>query len=494
MKKHFCRVNVFITTQVFAGLFAAACARADTALTIESTGPLGCLQNANIYPTPQEVNSTFSLSGVSGTAALDSSVPGDAPTFGYPPEVYIYNYSIDMSSMTPTNNHCVKLLIHFGEPDGCGTDEVFGSPSAIQSATLAAFGDITFVFAGGCLQPGQPAVGFTMFSESAPVTRTVTVIDDYTDPLNNQVTETRINVSALVPDIPPDPPYWARLSPVKAPYAWFQGELNLVGTNQFRTNFLAVTGPYDFTLQLFNAPSNGLATSQLTTQTVQVVNGLFNLPLPYDPISLGDGSAHWLNIGVRPSTVPAVQFTPIGPPLPLAPTPQAYYAYTAGAVADLTPGQAVTSLNGLTDAIFVQPGNGIILGTSGNTLIISAQPGTQSDKNIKTDFTKVMPEDILNRLAALPIQGWRYTNEIAGIRHIGPMAQDFKAAFGLGKDDKFIGFVDEQGVALAAIQGLNQKLNEQLKARDEEIAGLRSRLDAMKRILEQPPANQKSQP
>src|ERR1700677_532264 len=98
MKKHFCTVNVFITTQVFAGLFAAACARADTALTIDSTGPLGCLENAFLYSTPQQVNSSFSLSGVSGTGAVDSTVPGDAPTFGYPPEVYIYNYLIDMSS------------------------------------------------------------------------------------------------------------------------------------------------------------------------------------------------------------------------------------------------------------------------------------------------------------------------------------------------------------------------------------------------------------
>ena len=494
MKKHFYTLNFFITAQVFAGLFTAVCARADTALTIDSGPPLGCLQNAYIYPTPQEVNSTFSLPGISGTAALDSSVPGDAPTFGYPPAAYIYNYLIDMSSMTRTNNHCVTLLIHFGAPDGCGSDEVFGSPSAIQSATLAAFGDITFVFAGGCLQPGQSAVEFTMFSESAPVTRTVTVIDDYLNPANNQVTETRVNVSALVPDIPPDPPPWLIYKPIHLPYAWFQGDLNSMSNsiigNQIHTNFVSVTGPYDFTVQLFNAPSNGLATSQLTTQTVQVVNGLFNLPLPYDPISLGDGSAHWLNLGVRPSGLPAVQFTPIEPPLPVAPTPQAYYAYTAGAVADLTPGQAVTSLNGLTDAVILQPGNGIILGTSGNALIISAQPGTQSDRNIKTDFTKVMPEDILNRLAALPIQGWRYTNEIAGIRHLGPMAQDFKAAFGLGQDDKLIGFVDEQGVALAAIQGLNQKLNEQLKARDEEIAGLKARLDEMKRILEQPQANQ----
>ena len=40
------------------------------------------------------------------------------------------------------------------------------------------------------------------------------------------------------------------------------------------------------------------------------------------------------------------------------------------------------------------------------------------------------------------------------------MAQDFYAAFGIGADDKHISAVDEGGVALAAIQGLNQKLNE----------------------------------
>ena len=264
---------------------------------------------------------------------------------------------------------------------------------------------------------------------------------------------------------------------------------NSIIGNQIHTNFVPVTGPYDFTLQLFNEASNGLATSQLTTQTVQVVNGLFNVPLPFDPISLGAGSGRWLNIGVRDLSVRTVGFTPIGPPLPVAPTPQAFYAYTAGTVADLAPGQAVTSLNGLTDAVNLQAGNGILLDTYGNTITISA-PGAPSDRNLKTDFTKVMPEDILNRLAALPIQGWRYTNEIAGVRHVGPMAQDFKAAFGLGQDDKFIGFVDGQGVALTAIQALNQKLNGQLKARDAEIADLKSSEDELEQILEQRQANQ----
>ncbi len=154
-----------------------------------------------------------------------------------------------------------------------------------------------------------------------------------------------------------------------------------------------VTGAFDFTLQLVTAPSNGLAVSEIITQTVQVANGLFTVPLPFNPSGMSGGAARWLNIGVRPSNLPAVQFTPIGPPLPLTPAPQALYAYTAGSVADLTPGQAVTSLNGLTDAVQVAGGQteSIIIGTNGNTLTIAARPGIVSDRNLKTDFTVLRP-------------------------------------------------------------------------------------------------------
>jgi hypothetical protein len=52
------------------------------------------------------------------------------------------------------------------------------------------------------------------------------------------------------------------------------------------------------------------------------------------------------------------------------------------------------------------------------------------------------------------VSTWNYTAQDGSIRHMGPMAQDFRAAFGLGEDDTTISVVDEQGVALAAIQGL----------------------------------------
>jgi hypothetical protein len=71
--------------------------------------------------------------------------------------------------------------------------------------------------------------------------------------------------------------------------------------------------------------------------------------------------------------------------------------------------------------------------------------------------------------------------EADGFRHIGPVAQDFYAAFGLnGGDDKHISTVDEGGVALAAIQGLNQKLNQ----KDAEIAALKQQNEAMEQKLD----------
>jgi hypothetical protein len=64
----------------------------------------------------------------------------------------------------------------------------------------------------------------------------------------------------------------------------------------------------------------------------------------------------------------------------------------------------------------------------------------------------VNPRDVLEKVQSLPITEWQYKVDSRGQRHLGPMAQDFHAAFGLnGADDKHIATVDEEGVALAAI-------------------------------------------
>jgi hypothetical protein len=62
---------------------------------------------------------------------------------------------------------------------------------------------------------------------------------------------------------------------------------------------------------------------------------------------------------------------------------------------------------------------------------------------------------------------------------MGPVAQDFHAAFGLGSDDKGISTVDADGVALAAIQALNRKVEE----KDARIRELEQRMERLERLL-----------
>ena len=101
-----------------------------------------------------------------------------------------------------------------------------------------------------------------------------------------------------------------------------------------------------------------------------------------------------------------------------------------------------------------------------------------SDRSAKADIEAVDPTDALARVLALPIYTWRYKAQDSGIRHMGPMAQDFHAAFGLnGNDEKSIATVDPDGVALAAIQGLNARL-------EAENAALRAQLDALMQRVE----------
>ncbi len=108
-----------------------------------------------------------------------------------------------------------------------------------------------------------------------------------------------------------------------------------------------------------------------------------------------------------------------------------------------------------------------------------------SDSNAKTDIEPVNAREVLKKVAALPVTSWHYRHDL-NRRYIGPMAQDFNAAFGLGgSDDKTITTLDTDGVTLAAIQGLV----EELKERDARIAGLEARLEALtQKVNHQPPS------
>jgi len=87
---------------------------------------------------------------------------------------------------------------------------------------------------------------------------------------------------------------------------------------------------------------------------------------------------------------------------------------------------------------------------------------------MKRDFQPVDREAILERLARLPLSTWSYKTEATRARHIGPMAQDFKATFGVGSADTTILQVDADGVAFAAIQALHDEVM-RLERRNAEL-------------------------
>jgi hypothetical protein len=107
----------------------------------------------------------------------------------------------------------------------------------------------------------------------------------------------------------------------------------------------------------------------------------------------------------------------------------------------------------------------------------SAGPCPISDRNKKENFAAVDPRDVLAKVAALPITTWNYTFEDASVRHIGPMAQDFQAAFSVGATDKAIFQVDADGVVLASVQALHGEL-EALQAENDELRARLAKLEA----------------
>jgi hypothetical protein len=117
----------------------------------------------------------------------------------------------------------------------------------------------------------------------------------------------------------------------------------------------------------------------------------------------------------------------------------------------------------------------------GNTCCAGSPPVCSSicpsDRALKTNFGSVDAADMLERVRSLPISTWNYTSDDPSIRHIGAMAQDFTATFGVGADDRHIHPIDGQGVALAAIQGLLTQIEEMR----QENAQLAARIAALEK-------------
>jgi trimeric autotransporter adhesin len=115
-----------------------------------------------------------------------------------------------------------------------------------------------------------------------------------------------------------------------------------------------------------------------------------------------------------------------------------------------------------------------------------------SDLNQKEHFSTVDGETVLKNIASMPIEGWNYKDDPVKTRHLGPTAQDFFAAFGLGGSDKTIGLLDIDGINMLAIQALEKRTREvqALKTRvaqletdkatgQQQFASLEARLTAL---------------
>jgi hypothetical protein len=104
------------------------------------------------------------------------------------------------------------------------------------------------------------------------------------------------------------------------------------------------------------------------------------------------------------------------------------------------------------------------------------------DRNLKENYARVDTDELLRRVASLPVMTWNAKAQDESIRHIGPVAQDFYAAFNVGEDSTHITTVDADGVALAAIQALYAKTQE-IETLKAQLAAMAARLEVLEKSV-----------
>ncbi len=153
------------------------------------------------------------------------------------------------------------------------------------------------------------------------------------------------------------------------------------------------------------------------------------------------------------------------------------------------------------------PGNSMYIGTTGDIgigtvtpvamlhvvggAVIDGDVALGSSRALKHELEAVPVEATLDDVLGLPLYHWKYKDDIRQASHVGPMAEDFYARFGLGRDDKHLSPADSSGLALAAIQGLNRRFEKQVvelldanRRLGAENALLLKRLEAIEQALE----------
>jgi hypothetical protein len=277
----------------------------------------------------------------------------------------------------------------------------------------------------------------------------------------------------------------------------YQGQLTEAGA--------PATGQYDLQFTLYDAPSGGTQVGpRLSTNAVAVSEGLFTVSLDFGA-GVFTGNGRWLELSVRTngggagntiqtnaylSTIGGGYTNTVSGSYGNIPggvmNSATNYAFAAGYRAKaIHTGSFVwgdyyfadISSAAVNSVTFRAAGGYRLFSNSGATVGASLAAGSGSwtsisDRNAKENYQPVDQLEVLEKVVALPVTSWNYKSQDPAVRHLGPTAQDFRAAFGLGETELGISSVDADGVALAAIQGLNQKLAEQLKAKDAQLSAL----------------------
>ena len=111
-----------------------------------------------------------------------------------------------------------------------------------------------------------------------------------------------------------------------------------------------------------------------------------------------------------------------------------------------------------------------------------------SNRDVKKNINAVDADDVLSKVLELPISTWTYKTEDDGVRHLGPMAQDFHQQFQLGANETSISTLDTSGVALAAIQGLHQRLEskcEKIHALEKSLRDTQKKWEKQQELIEE---------
>ena len=217
---------------------------------------------------------------------------------------------------------------------------------------------------------------------------------------------------------------------------------------------LTVAGNTSSTAMGFNTVAGG--TASLAAGTSSSAGGAAAMALGDAVHASGNGS---VVLGSRANALPAAKGTFIfgdqsANDTIVGSNPNQFIARAAGGVAFFTNAER-------TAGVTLPPGGGAWAAVS--------------DRNQKEHFRDLSGEDVLRKLARMPIQEWSYKAQAPSIRHVGPTAQDFHAAFGLGEDPLRISTIDADGIALAAIRALEARTaaliqeNERLRARVEKL-------------------------